>query len=59
MEKAVHVDEGTIGKTLLAFALPVLATQLLQEDPALEKEENALLRERVEQLFRDNADSFN
>ena len=33
--------------------------QLLQEDPALEKEENALLRERVEQLFRDNADSFN
>ena len=35
------------------------ATQLLQEDPALEKEENALLRERVEQLFRENADSFN
>ena len=31
MEKAVHVDEGPIGKTLLAFALPVLVTQLLQE----------------------------
>ena len=35
------------------------AMQLLQEDPELEKEENALLRERVEQLFRENADSFN
>ena len=31
MEKAIHVDEGPIGKTLLAFALPVLAVQLLQE----------------------------
>ena len=31
MEKAVRVDEGPIGKTLLAFALPVLVTQLLQE----------------------------
>ena len=31
MEKAVHVDEGPIGKTLLAFALPVLVTQMLQE----------------------------
>ncbi len=31
MEKVVHVDEGPIGKTLLAFALPVLATQALQE----------------------------
>ena len=31
MEKAIHVDEGPIGKTLLAFALPVLAAQLLQE----------------------------
>ena len=35
------------------------AMQLLQEDPKLEKEENALLRERVDQLFRENADSFN
>lgn len=31
MEKVIHVDEGPIGKTLLAFALPVLATQVLQE----------------------------
>ena len=31
MEKAFHVDEGPIGKTLLAFALPVLVMQLLQE----------------------------
>ena len=31
MEKVVHVDEGPIGKTLLSFALPVLATQVLQE----------------------------
>ena len=31
MEKLVHVDEGPIGKTLLSFALPVLATQVLQE----------------------------
>ena len=31
MEKAIHVDSGPIGKTLLAFALPVLAAQVLQE----------------------------
>ena len=31
MEKVIHVDGGPIGKTLLAFALPVLATQVLQE----------------------------
>ncbi len=31
MSGIVHVDEGPIGKTLLAFALPVLAAQLLQE----------------------------
>lgn len=31
MEKVVHIDEGPIGKTLLSFALPVLATQVLQE----------------------------
>lgn len=31
MEKVIHVDEGSIGKTLLSFALPVLATQVLQE----------------------------
>ena len=27
----VHVEEGPIAKTLLSFALPVLAAQLLQE----------------------------
>lgn len=29
--KVVHVDKGPIGKTLFAFALPVLLTQLFQE----------------------------
>ena len=29
--KVVHVDRGPIGKTLFAFALPVLLTQLFQE----------------------------
>ena len=27
----IHVEEGPIGATLLRFALPVLASQLLQE----------------------------
>ena len=31
MDKALRVDEGPIGKTLLRFAVPVLAAQLLQE----------------------------
>jgi len=31
MSKVGHVDTGPIGRTLLSFALPVLATQLLQE----------------------------
>lgn len=31
MSKVEHVDTGPIGRTLLSFALPVLATQLLQE----------------------------
>ena len=35
------------------------ATKLLADDPGLQKEENALLRERVERLFRESADSFN
>ena len=35
------------------------AKTLLADDPGLQKEENALLRERVEQLFRLSADSFN
>ena len=32
---------------------------LLASDPELQTEEHALLRERVELLFRQNADSFN
>ena len=35
------------------------ATLLLSADPELQKPENRLLRERVELLFRENADSFN
>lgn len=35
------------------------AAALLQGDPALEKGENALLKERIEKLFIANADSFN
>ena len=31
MAKVVHVDSGPIGRTLFAFALPVLLSQLLQE----------------------------
>ena len=31
MKTVVHMDRGPIGKALLTFALPVLATQLLQE----------------------------
>ena len=35
------------------------ATSLLADDPGLQKPENALLRERVDRLFRESADSFN
>lgn len=35
------------------------ANALLQEDPALVRPENAALRESVERLFRESADSFN
>ena len=35
------------------------AALLLASDPELQTEEHALLRERVELLFRQNADSFN
>ena len=35
------------------------ATRLLAADPELKLPEHAALRERVEQLFRENADSFN
>ena len=31
MAKVVHVDSGPIGRTLFAFALPVLLSQMLQE----------------------------
>ena len=31
MSKVIHVENGPIGKTLFAFAMPVLASQLLQE----------------------------
>ncbi len=31
MSKVVHVENGPIGKTLLAFAMPVLVSQVLQE----------------------------
>ncbi|MBQ5406215.1 MAG: ATP-dependent DNA helicase RecG [Oscillospiraceae bacterium] len=35
------------------------ATMLLREDPGLSREEHRLLRERVERLFSESADSFN
>ena len=35
------------------------ANALLREDPALSRPENAALRESVERLFRESADSFN
>ncbi len=35
------------------------ANALLQEDPELSREENRALKERIEQLFANNADSFN
>ena len=55
---AMHVaDLGADAQTLQRAQAE--ATKLLADDPGLNKTENHPLRERVERLFSESADSFN